>query len=146
MIEKGQRVRVLVKIEDPDHPYRGCGAWGEGDSEDAARRIARTQLRSGFGPVKHTTTTVEWIRREVARLGPLSVTVEPEPGTGGSVYLEFWHDQSDEAVFSARLDENDGHHMVFFAERGHGGAWVNVFEEGDFDTTCGQEGCEACGC
>lgn len=48
-------IRVYLKISDPSHPYRGAGAYGNGQ----ARRVARSELRATFGPVDKVTEFVE---------------------------------------------------------------------------------------
>jgi len=52
-------IRVYLKISDPSHPYRGAGAYGNGSTEPEARRVARRELRTVFGPVAKVTEFVE---------------------------------------------------------------------------------------
>ena len=47
----------MLKIADEGHPYKGAGAWGEATTLEAARKIARKELRATFGKVKATVET-----------------------------------------------------------------------------------------
>ena len=58
-------VRVYLKIDEECHLYRGAGAWGNGKTVEAARKIARKHLRESFGSsIRKVKETVEDLEEE----------------------------------------------------------------------------------
>jgi hypothetical protein len=130
MSEKGSRVRVYLTIIREGYPLRGAGAWGEGTTEREARSNARKHLRESFGRMGKADVRekVEWIRREVARHGPLSVTATE---IEGDVFLDFWHDDQEEGLYTVRLELDGGVPRIRCMDPEEGGVSTVVFDGDD---------------
>jgi hypothetical protein len=130
MSERGSRVRVYLVITKDGYPLKGAGAWGEGTTEKDARAAAKKHLREGFGRLgkDDVRERVEWIRREVARHGPLSVTTE---NLEGDVFLDFWHDDQEESLYTVRLEMDGGVPRIRCMDPEEGGVSSVVFDGDD---------------